>query len=133
MSRAFDGSGSSPGSTNDKYLVAPHGPAYDNLLAFTRSAWVYATGLGGTNAGVIFVKDPNALTAPFISFEEGTSSRKLAAYIITSSNVVVQSVTTNALTLNNWYHIGFTFDANGDNMCHIYINGLEAQYDIQTT
>jgi hypothetical protein len=125
MSRTFN---SANVGVNENYLHTPASGVYANLTAFTFAAWVYPTGLGGLNEGVILAQDPTGVYSPAFYFD-GAGGSALFASITGAVNGI--SDTNEQLALNTWSHVTVTFDLAGDALLHVYINGVEATYSIQ--
>ena len=128
MSRVFSSANT---GANENYVHTPASAVYNNLGAFTYSAWVYPTASPDGDFSTIIVKDPTGAFSPFIEFE-GNGTTTLTAAVTNAGGVTFAVSTSNdLLALNTWANVIATFDINGDRKIHLYVNGVEINYAVQ--
>lgn len=140
MSRSFDAS-------PDMNIVAV-GESLNNLAEVTQAAWIKPIDCGDTlEAGyrALVVKNPsqeyngmwlnNGLELGFPPVFNGIQA-EVSTYVSGSSGpqqVAYSSSDDDAITLDVWQHVAFTYSFSGDRKVRIYINGVEVSYAFQQT
>jgi hypothetical protein len=128
MSRAFNGF-----SSNPNFLVAPPNAIYNALRAFTYAIWLFPKSLGPTpNAWVFGRLDPTPITGStkgpaFSNAAFGTQTFD-AVMLNSAGATLCDAATATPLATGAWSHVVFTYNADGDNLAHVYINGVESAY-----
>jgi hypothetical protein len=104
MSLIYAGSDTTPLATESNF-------DYERTDSFSGSTWIYLTNAGSV-IGLILSKQVNS--APFRGIEWGVveSSRRVRLVLRNDNSPANQLVveTTNALALNTWKHVAFTYD-----------------------
>lgn len=126
MSRVFSS------AQNTEVLITPSAAIYNNLSAFTYAAWVYPTGYGGNNTGVIITKDPQGYGGgdAIVLYITGDADLPHSPAGALSGIVFdAVSLSNTSIPLNSWTHIAMTRDFAGDKKVHLFINGTEVAYN----
>jgi len=134
MSRVFDNSQVTPDQT---FLQALASPAYNNLGEITVSVWVYPTAL--LTYVSICVKDPTGQYIQSLSLFNIAGNlvfRAILGSVNSPSGKFGLSLSSYGgpyIPLNQWTHLAATFSFSGDQLTHLYINGIETTYQTQTS
>jgi len=122
MSRLFS-------AVTDLVTVA-HSASINNLAEVTYCAWINCFAQPETNAssyGAFWVKDPNGqYNGQWMNAGAVSGQEILASYgggLSQSSDFV--------FGLNKWSHLAFTFSNSGDQLIHIFFNGVEVSYTLE--
>src|SRR2546427_10092323 len=106
----------------------------DNLLTFTMCVWVYIKGwaayqhLIAKEQGAPFINQATYLHADNLH----SGGRECGIRYGGGFGEANPALADSSLSVNTWYHIGWTFDDSGDKKVRIYVNGVEGSYDHQT-
>ncbi len=103
---------------NDKIEVASGG-SIDNLESHTYSAWIYPITYGETDDGIIM---ENGNGAKQMRLFNDSGEQSIRVNVGASTDAFANGVN-NAIALNTWQHVAYTFDNTGDRIPHIYVNG----------
>lgn len=103
-------------------ITINYNAALDGLSEFTFAALVKADSAGEGNVGTIYTWGNNNTTATFRFVGASRALIWVHRYSITN----MQTVTTTALTLGQWYWVFGTYSQSGDRFGHIYISSAGA-------
>lgn len=109
---------------------------WDSLQAFTVTAWIRPSSYGANGYGRILSKE-NALFDDFYFFVFARSGQGCLGSALPNAgdpnNPYESWSNAGSISLNQWQHVAVTFDAAVDGRMHLYINGLEPEYQRQDT
>jgi len=104
----------------DDYINCGSGSSLDDLTTFTWSAWIYPTGWGGDNEGVIIQKHDGKKEFRLLN---GGGEQSIRGYLGDGSS----NAANNTISLNTWQHVVVTYSTS-DGYLNIYVNGNEVSY-----
>ena len=107
-------------------------PNLANLSAFTWSAWVMPTGEMRGVGPVLEVGQGSSVVKTLSLGSVGGSTPRVVRALVSAGTNAVAETTLNAYDLNVWTHWTMTYNHAGDRRIHLYKNGMEVTYRMQT-
>ncbi len=104
------------------FISAHSAPGLDDLSAFTYAAWINPTASGNREI----------MSKARSTHEMRHAGSRLRGCIIAGPNACSESLD-GAIETDVWQHVAMTYDHGGDQRVHLYIDGVEVTYAVQST
>ncbi|MFC1678479.1 LamG domain-containing protein [Patescibacteria group bacterium] len=115
----------------DDYVEIASDSSLDDLDALTWTAWIYPTGWGNGNAGVIISKH-DSWKHWRLANGVGYPEQSIRGYFHCDAGTCPGSTAaTNTIALDTWQHVVLTYDDTGERIIHLYVDTEEVEYELQ--